>query len=145
MAVAALKVEAVAVADISRDEGRSKRSMSEEAKIDTINELKIWLEGEFKLIRSIQNNNAEEMRTLRKTVHDTNNAVAALTALDIPGKLEDMKEEVKAHDSVIDKLGTDQTSMKTTMRAAYVAIGIGGVALGSFLTLALRLFEVFRS
>jgi hypothetical protein len=118
--------------------------MSGEANIDTLNELKIWLEGEFKLVRNIQETNAEEVRVLRKTVHETNNAVAALTALDIPGKLASLNTEVKSHDTVIETIVRDQSTLKTTMRAAYISIGIAGAVFGALATLVLRLFEVFR-
>ncbi len=114
-----------------------------ETRIETINELKIWLEGEFKLIRSTQATNAEEIRTLRKTVHDTNGAVQILMAIDIPGKLDVLKTEVQAHDAVIEELARDQSTLKTTMRAAYLAIGIAGAAVGAIVTMALRLYEVF--
>lgn len=118
--------------------------MSEEGiRIETLNELRIWLEGEFKLVRSDQKNNAEEMRNLRKTVHDTNNHVSALLALDIPGKLEGLRDEVQSHDNAIDNLIKDQTSLKTTMRTAYIAVGIASAAVGAILTIALRLYEVF--
>lgn len=110
--------------------------------IETLNELKIWLEGEFKLIRSTQDNNAEEIRTLRKTVHDTNNAVGGLVMLNIPGKLEDLKNEVQGHDSVIEKLANDHAALKTTMRAAYIAIGVSSALIGSLVTIALRIYEV---
>jgi hypothetical protein len=114
-----------------------------ETGINTINELKIWLEGEFKLIRSTQSTNAEELRTLRRTVHETNNHVSALLALNIPEKLDTLKNEVKAHDGVIEKLAMDQTALKTTMRAAYVAIGVAGAVFGAIATMVLRLYEVF--
>lgn len=110
--------------------------------IETLNELKIWLEGEFKLIRATQSSNAEEIRTLRKTVHETNNAVAALTALNIPGKLQDLKDEVSSHDAVIEKLATDQTAIKSTMRAAYLATGVAGAVIGSVITILLRVYEL---
>lgn len=113
-----------------------------EAKIETLNELKIWLEGEFKLIRKTQDNNAEELRTLRRTVHETNNAVSALTALDIPGKLNAMKDEISSHDAVIEKLATDQTAIKSTMRAAYLATGVAGAVIGSVVTILLRVYEL---
>ena len=113
-----------------------------EVKIETLNELKIWLEGEFKLIRSTQEGNAEELRTLRRTVHETNNAVAALTALDIPGKIQGMKDEISSHDAVIEKLATDQTAIKTTMRAAYLGIGLAGAVIGAVITVLLRVYEL---
>lgn len=117
--------------------------MGEAIKIDTINELKIWLEGKFELIRATQTNNSDEIRTLRKTVHDTNNAVGALVILDIPGKLEGLKDEVKSHDAVIEKLVMEQAALKTTMRAAYVAIGIAGAVIGAVVSSALEFYQAF--
>jgi hypothetical protein len=113
-----------------------------DVKIETLNELKIWLEGEFKLVRKTQDNNAEELRTLRKTVHDTNNAVSALSALDIPGKLQGLKDDISSHDAVIERLATDQTAMKSTMRAAYLGIGLAGAVIGSVITIILRVYEL---
>jgi len=113
-----------------------------DAPIETLNELKIWLEGEFKLIRAAQSSNAEEIKTLRRTVHETNNHVAALMALDIPGKLTNMKDEISSHDAVIERLASDQTAIKSTMRAAYIATGIAGAVIGSVITIILRIYEV---
>ena len=113
-----------------------------DAPIETLNELKIWLEGEFKLIRAAQSSNAEEIKTLRRTVHETNNHVAALMALDIPGKLTNMKDEISSHDAVIEKLATDQTAIKTTMRAAYLGIGLAGAVIGAVITVLLRVYEL---
>jgi hypothetical protein len=116
--------------------------MGDSTHIETLNELKIWLEGEFKLIRQTQSNNAEEIRTLRKTVHDTNNAVGVLTALDIPGKLTAIKDEISSHDAAIEKLATDQTAIKSTMRAAYLGIGMAGAVVGAVVTILLRVYEI---
>lgn len=117
--------------------------MSESTRIETINELKIWLEGEFKLVSATQETNAGEMRTLRQTVHNTNSAVSLLTALDIPGKLESFRDEVKNHDSYIKKLADEQAALRLTMRIAYIAAGASGAAVGAVITVALRAYEVF--
>lgn len=113
-------------------------------RIETINELKIWLEGEFKLIAQGQQTSREDIRQVRSRLHDVSNAVAGLTALDIPGKLESMKVESTKQDGIIEKLTAEQTTLKTTIRVAYGAIAIAGVVVGAILTLALRVAEMFK-
>lgn len=114
------------------------------SRIETINELKIWLEGEFKLITQGQTTSREDIRQVRSRIHDISNELTALTALDIPGKIDSLKEGVSKHDNVIERIASEQTSLKATMRTAYVAIAIGGAAVGSIITVLLRFAETFR-
>lgn len=113
-----------------------------ETRVETINELKIWLEGEFKLIRSTQDTNADEMRTLRKVVHDLAGHVQVIMAQDVPGKIESLKNEVQKHDGDIATQGKELAGLKNTMRTAYVSVGIAGAVVGSIITLLLRAYEV---
>lgn len=113
-------------------------------RIETINELKIWLEGEFKLIKQGQETSRDDIKQVRTRLHDLSNHVSALTALDIPGKMDGLRTEVQKHDNIIEKIATEQTSLKATMRTAYLAIGIAGAAIGSIVTLVLKVAETFH-
>lgn len=107
-------------------------------RVETINELNIWLDGQFKLVGAAQKNAADEIARIRDKVHETANHVSGLLLLNIPDKLQKLGDEVKAHDQAIDTMAKDVNSLRTTLRTVYVAVGVSGTVFGAIATLALQ-------
>lgn len=110
-------------------------------RVETINELNIWLDGQFKLVGAAQKAAADEIARIRDSVHETANHVAGLLVLNIPDKLQRLSDEVKAHDSSIDKMAEDFNSFKTAVRTAYAAIGIAGTVVGAITAFVVQFFR----
>lgn len=107
--------------------------------VGTINELKIWIAGQFDLVRQAQTTSGEDLRNVRKSVHDLSNTVAGLTALDIPGKLEKYANEIKEQDAAIRKLAEDGILNKSAIASVKAIYGISGILLGATGALLARL------
>lgn len=107
-------------------------------RVETINELNIWLDGQFKLVAAAQSTAAQEISRIRDTVHETANHVSGLLVLNIPDKLQLLVDDVKAHDAAIEKMAQDVVSLRTTLRTAYVTIGIAGTILGAIASMVLQ-------
>lgn len=98
-----------------------------EPPVGTISELKIWIAGQFDLVKERQDTSRDDMLTVRRTVHELANTVSALTVLDIPGKLEKFANEIKEQDDAIKALARDgllNQSAISNVRAIYGTVGI---------------------
>lgn len=115
---------------------------AEQPRVETINELNIWLDGQFKLIGAAQHAAAEEISRIRDKVHETANHVSGLMLLNIPDKLQTLATDVKAHDTAIESMGRDMASLKTVLRTAYISMGIAGTVFGALATLGLQMFQL---
>lgn len=87
-------------------------------KMDNINELKIWLEGEFKLIRVGSENTGKQVL--------------------------DLITKVAAHDTEISNLKTKNVEEKAVLSTIKAAWGVGGAIIGGALALGLEIAKVIH-
>ena len=112
---------------------RSSSVNNEPLNITTLNELQIWLSGRFDLIGQTQDTLNSEVGKLRTTVHDISNKVSPLIMMDVPTVLKSHAGELEKFEKYI-----------TGQKAVYVAIGIAGAAIGTFLTIVLEAWKVIH-
>ena len=115
--------------------------MREPLHIETINELKLWLEGRFDILNKVQDNNSEELKNVRKTVHEVANHVQVLISLNIPDKLDSLSAQIKKHEAELEELNRDNVARKSAVAAIKAAYSIGGAVIGSIITLAFELYQ----
>lgn len=97
-----------------------------------IGELKIWIEGQFDLVKERQEFTNGELKTVRQRIHDLSNDVA---------------KNFAKHDIDIGGIETDVTSLKTwraSLSAVKAAYGVGGAFLGSATVIVLDLLKVIH-
>ena len=114
--------------------------MRDSPTLDNINELRIWLEGKFKLVEQAQSISSEDLRNVRGRVHDLSNEVAKIVALDLSSKFEALKD----HDEKLETLRNEASTAKGAIQAIKAAYGIGGTLLGAIIATALELAKVIH-
>jgi hypothetical protein len=113
---------------------------TESDKIETINELRIWLDGKFNLLSQAQKASAEDLIRVRSTLHDLSNQVQVLVSLNIPSKFETFTENFKKHDTQIEGLIRDGIARKSSLATARLLfITIGGI-MGTMATLLIQVW-----
>lgn len=98
----------------------------------TNGELKIWIEGQFELVRERQEFTNGELRTVRQRIHDLSNDVA---------------KNFSSHDKEIDALDTEVTGLKTwkaSLAAVKAAYGVGGAFIGGSVAIVLDILKVIH-
>ncbi len=113
--------------------------MVDNVRIENINELQIWLDGQFKLVAQSQTTTNEEVNKLRDRVHDIANHVGKLNALNIEQRFKDFGKILENHDGEIEKVNKDAFARK----AVLAATGIAGGAIGAVSTILLELYKAF--
>src|SRR5438132_13926479 len=92
------------------------------AKIETINELKIWLEGRFDLLSAAQKASADDLARVRTVVHETSQHVQVLLSLNIPAKFEAFTTNIKKHDEQIEELIREGVARKSSLATARILL-----------------------
>lgn len=118
-------------------------SAREPTHVDTINELKIWLEGRFELIAASHKSMYDDMHKVRERLHEISNHVTTIISLNVPGKLDELKNTDVEHNTRLDKLEHDGIARRSTLAAIKASYTIAGAAIGSMLTLVLEFYRAF--
>lgn len=114
------------------------------SKVETLNELKIWLDGKFDLVAQSQKAAGEDIVTLRRTLHDVSNSVAALTILDIPRKFSDLAKSVVKHDDDLAAIVKENAAKAAALRFLKSLYFIGGGLLGAIIGISLEVYKVLH-
>lgn len=114
------------------------------SKVETLNELKIWLDGKFDLVAQTQKTASDDITILRRTVHDVSNAVGALTILDIPKKFSDLAKSVVKHDSDLAVIIKENAAKAAALKLLKSLYFVGGGLLGAFIGISLEVYKVLH-
>jgi archaellum component FlaC len=95
--------------------------------IDTINELKLWIEGKFELVNQQNVQFGDDIRTIRTRLHDLSNDVAKLNAIDFLG----LNKRIEEHDSELEGFTKEAAERKGAIAALKATYAIGGAIVGA--------------
>lgn len=114
--------------------------MKGEPTIDSINELRIWLEGEFKVIALSHKTANENLTLVRQRVHDLAQEVTKVVALNLEDKFKLLGE----HDAALDKLGDEALAARSAFTAVKAAYATAGAVFGGAATLVLAVSKIIH-
>ena len=120
------------------------RKVDKPLRVENLGELQIWIEGQFALVKQAQATSGEDLKTVRAKVHDLSNDMAAILALDIPGKLSRLEEADKVHEASIKRFSDESIARRASVATLKTLWGLGGVAIGAILTMALEVYKVIH-
>jgi hypothetical protein len=101
------------------------RAMAKE-NIETINELKIWIEGRFDLVAQSQHTTEENMKVVRQRVHDLSGDIAKIAAMDFAN----IQKTLEEHDAKIEGFSRAAYERKGAIAALRATYAVGGALVG---------------
>lgn len=98
--------------------------------IETLNELKIWIEGQFQLASEARQRLETDVTLIRTRQHELSNEITKIGASFHNLGFAALKELVSKHDVELEKFSDERLERKGAIRAIKATWAIGGASVG---------------
>ena len=115
--------------------------MERSVAVETLSELQIWIEGKFELLAQAQKSANDDLTNVRRTVHDLNNQMTVIIALNLPEKIASLQKADEDHETNIKKFIEQAAERKGAVAALKAVYAIVGTMIGFSGAVALQFYQ----